>query len=233
MGKIVRLNKEQEGEKEKLKYSRFLTHFPEFNLGSLVVTILCVIAMIAATFIVIPLGLYDPRIFNDTYSYFNDFNNIVLTLHTHLYSPQIPIAVFSGALLGPRLGTFAMIIYTVLGLFGFPVFAYGGGILYILKPMFGFILGYSLASYVVGNICKKNLSSLTIILASIAGVISVHIIGDTYLMYNLYIGGNTWPAIENWVWSLSLSNIGYDILFSIVLSSLARPIRGLLWVTMG
>ena len=233
MNKVVRLNKDHEDGKEKLKYSRFLTHFPEFNLGSLLVTFICVIIMIIATFIIIPVGLYDSRLINDTYSYFNDINNIILTLHTHLYTPQIPVAVFAGALLGPKLGSFAMIIYVILGLLGFPVFAYGGGIRYIFKPMFGFILGYILSSYVVGKINQRNLSSLTIILGSIAGVISAHFIGDVYLVYNLYSSGSTWTNIQSWLWSMSFSNIGYDIIFSIILSSLARPIRGLLWVTMG
>lgn len=230
MSNVLKINR-SEIEKE-LKYSRFLNNFPNINLGSLIITSMCVIAMIIVTFTMLPVGLYNPEMMSDPYNYFSDFNNIYLTLHSHLYCPQIPIAIFAGALLGPRLGTFGMIVYVALGLLGFPFFASGGGIMYVFKPVFGFIIGYILAAYVVGRIFQAKLNSLHIISAAFAGIIIVHFIGITYMVGDLLLTGNSFTTIWSWVYGLSLVNIPYDILFSLILCALARPLRGLLWVAM-
>src|SRR3989339_1595633 len=106
MSNVLKINRSEID--KQLKYSRFLNNFPNFNLGSLIITIMCVIAMIVVTFTLLPVGLYNPAIISDPYTYFSDYNNILLTLHSQLYCPQIPIAILAGALLGPRLGTFSM-----------------------------------------------------------------------------------------------------------------------------
>lgn len=230
MSNVLKINRSEID--KQLKYSRFLNNFPNFNLGSLIITIMCVIAMIVVTFTLLPVGLYNPAIISDPYTYFSDYNNVLLTLHSHLYCPQIPIAILAGALLGPRLGTFSMMVYVSLGLFGLPFFAAGGGFGYASKPVFGFIIGYIIAAYVVGKIFEKKLNSLYIISAGIIGVAIVHVIGDTYMSINLLLAGNSLSTIWGWVYGLSIINIPYDFIFSIILCASARPLRGLLWVAM-
>lgn len=46
------------------------------------------------------------------------------------------------------MGRASVCIYIVLGLMGLPVFAEGGGLAYVLKPSFGYIIGFAIASYV-------------------------------------------------------------------------------------
>ncbi|MEW5820810.1 MAG: biotin transporter BioY [Cyanobacteriota bacterium] len=230
MGKVISL--ERSNVNEKLKYSRFLNEFPEINLGSLAITFLCIILMIIATFTMLPVGIFNEEILTSALLGTLDINNVFLTLHSYLYSPQVPIAIFAGALLGPRLGTFSMAFYVFLGLIGVPIFAAGGGFDYIAQPVFGFIIGYIIAAYSVGKVFSKNINSLLIIFAALLGVVTVHFFGVTYLIINMLLSGFSFEYIKAWVWGLSLSNLPYDILFSLILCAIARPIRGLLWVTM-
>lgn len=215
---------------EDLKYNRFLKNFPEFNLGSFILMIACVFLMIISTFTIIPSGIFNSQILYDPAGYVLDLEAIALNLHTHLYSPQIPIAIFAGALLGYRLGATSMSLYVILGLAGVPIFASGGGIGYVTKPVFGFIIGYIIAAFIVGFILKKKTNSLTIILSSLAAVLAVHLIGDIYLTINMFINGYSFSMIKEWLYGLSLCNIPYDILFAVILCAIARPIRGLLWL---
>lgn len=105
------------------------------------------------------------------------------------------IAVLAGAILGKRLGALAMAIYVVMGLIGIPVFAGDppfGGLVYLVKPTFGFILGFVVAAYVTGWLLEKGNSFLGYLKATIVGVISTYVIGLPYLwaIINLYLGSS-------------------------------------------
>ena len=101
----------------------------------------------------------------------------------------LPILVLtSGLVLGARYGALALIVYIFLGLLGLPVFASApfGGIGYIFKPSFGYLLGYILAAYVVGKIYnRKSLASAVV--AVLAGLIALYAIGLSYLYLALRV----------------------------------------------
>ena len=65
--------------------------------------------------------------------------------------PYVPITfqgffvLLAGFLLGPKYGAASMLIYIAVGLVGIPVFTEGGGIMYVLKPTFGYLIGRELA----------------------------------------------------------------------------------------
>ena len=59
---------------------------------------------------------------------------------------QTVFAVLAGLLLGSKKGMIAMIVYAVLGLIGLPVFSDGGGFYYVIKPSFGYIIGFILTA---------------------------------------------------------------------------------------
>lgn len=65
-------------------------------------------------------------------------------------SLQIFVAVLAGLFLGRRLGFLSVLAYLVLGLAGLPVFAHGGGLGYLMKPTFGFLLGFPCAAWMTG-----------------------------------------------------------------------------------
>lgn len=106
------------------------------------------------------------------------------------------VALLSGIILGPRLGAISMAVYVALGLIGVPVFASPpyGGFIYVLKPTFGFLLGFIASSWVVGKIMegKKDLLRYYF-LASLLGLVVIYLFGLPYLyiILNLYLGKST------------------------------------------
>lgn len=71
------------------------------------------------------------------------------------------------------------ITYILMGLVGIPVFSTGGGFDYILKPSFGFIIGFLVASIIIGsNIGKTKWLKIT---KSIIGLLVLDLIGMIYM----------------------------------------------------
>ncbi|MEL1135596.1 biotin transporter BioY [Desulfitobacterium sp. THU1] len=89
--------------------------------------------------------------------------------------------MLTGLILGPKYGSLAVTVYVFLGLLGLPVFASApfGGIGYILKPSFGYLLGDIVAAYVVGKLYNRK-SFLSAMLAVIAGIGALYIVGLSY-----------------------------------------------------
>ncbi|MBM6617416.1 biotin transporter BioY [Bacillus suaedaesalsae] len=117
---------------------------------------------------------------------------------------QTFFCVLAGAVLGSRLGALSMIVYTLLGLVGAPVFAqFSGGPAVIFSPTFGFILSFTLAAFVTGKIIEKSQTVRTFIIASIAGLLVNYVVG-TNIMYMAY---KLWAAAPEgftykmaWLW---------------------------------
>ena len=65
------------------------------------------------------------------------------------FTLQFLFTTLAGLVMGGRLGALSAAVYTMLGLIGIPVFAEGGGIWYILKPSFGYIIGFIVAIFPV------------------------------------------------------------------------------------
>lgn len=70
---------------------------------------------------------------------------------------QTLAVVIVGASLGARRGAASLALYLVLGLAGLPIFAdFTGGPLSVLKPSFGFIIGFIAAAWVVGWLAERT-----------------------------------------------------------------------------
>lgn len=92
---------------------------------------------------------------------------------------QLVTAVASGIFLGPKYGPLSQAIYLLLGLIGIPIFAEGGGFTYIMKPSFGYLLSFPLASFLSAILWKNSLFSKA---SSIfLGILSSYVIGVPYL----------------------------------------------------
>lgn len=98
------------------------------------------------------------------------------------FTLQFLFTMLAGLLLGRRDGAFCVGTYILLGLMGLPVFAEGGGIWYLGKPSFGYLIGFFLASYVTGRLAwsRKTPSFRFILLCSFAGLAIVYGIGMLY-----------------------------------------------------
>ncbi len=98
------------------------------------------------------------------------------------FTLQFLFTMLAGLLLGSRLGAVAVGGYTLLGLVGLPIFAEGGGLWYILKPSFGYMLGFILGAYVTGLIVEKKGTGKisTILVANFVGLFIVYFVGMVY-----------------------------------------------------
>lgn len=98
------------------------------------------------------------------------------------FTLQFLFTMMAGLLLGGRLGACSVTLYALLGLIGLPVFAEGGGIYYIWKPSFGYIIGFIIASYVTGRLVERleRLSFGKILAANLLGLAIVYGAGMAY-----------------------------------------------------
>lgn len=115
------------------------------------------------------------------------------------FTLQFLFTMLAGLLLGGKLGSFSVLVYIVLGLIGLPIFAEGGGIGYVLKPSFGYIIGFCAGTFVTGSIANKvhNPSYKLLMVANFAGLFIVYAFGMVYYYivsnYVLGIGIGLWP----------------------------------------
>ncbi len=119
---------------------------------------------------------------------------------------QTFFGILAGLILGSRLGTIAMTVYTFVGLVGVPVFAqFSGGVGALIKPTFGFILAFILAAYVTGKIVEKYRNVSGFIIAALIGTAINYIVGTNwmYFAYKLWADapdGFTYSMA--WMWML-------------------------------
>ncbi|EZP75455.1 BioY protein [Parageobacillus genomosp. 1] len=139
---------------------------------------------------------------------------------------QTFFCVLAGAVLGRRLGTMAMIVYMLVGVFGAPVFAqFGGGFGSIVRPTFGFIVSFIVAAYVTGWMIergKDNPSTSRFIVAALVGMVLNYVIGTNW-MYAAY---KLWAAAPQgfsygMAWSWMMMPLPKDIILSIVAGAIA------------
>lgn len=79
------------------------------------------------------------------------------------FTLQYLFTMLAGLLLGSKRGTISVVAYMLLGLAGLPIFSEGGGLWYVFKPSFGYIIGFCLGTYVTGRIAE-HLKKKTIFL---------------------------------------------------------------------
>lgn len=90
--------------------------------------------------------------------------------------------LLAGFLLGGRRGAVSVLVYLMVGLLGVPVFASGGGPAYLLRPTFGFLLGFAAAAWVVGTLCGRERAAgfRRLFLAAAAGMAVYYTLGIMY-----------------------------------------------------
>ena len=103
---------------------------------------------------------------------------------------QTVISVLAGLLLGAKKGAISMAVYCFTGLIGIPVFAAGGGIFYVLKPSFGYILGFILSAFVAGIISgKRGLPVWRYVVGGVAAFLADYAVGIPYCIVAAHLLG--------------------------------------------
>ena len=100
---------------------------------------------------------------------------------------QTLMVMFSGLILGGKLGALSQLVYILVGLMGIPIFAHGGGPGYVLQPTFGYLLGFVCGAYIIGNITERreSLKRSFLFVALVAGTFAVYLPGVAVLYVNL------------------------------------------------
>lgn len=205
----------------------------KITLGTLVMTGMCILLLIIATFT--QLTIHHPCIPMDTFNFLAyDHTDAEILRHfirKYEYIPQIPVIFFIVALMGRKFGILSIIGYIILGLF-FPIFALGGGLSYLFEYGFGYILAFLPAIFFAGTLLKGKNDFLRIIMISVVGVLTIHILGVLYMMFIVTLRHAPMDLALSWILSQSGIKVLYDIFFSIIGIYVGKHIRKLLWIIM-
>lgn len=134
------------------------------------------------------------------------------------FTLQFLFCALAGVLLGAKVGALSQLIYVLVGLVGIPVFTEGGGLHYIFKPTFGYLIGFVIGAYVIGICIEKfkEINFKNLFKASLIGLIVVYALGVVYMyvIYNFYIGNEmgVWTAI----WGGAISCAPGDLLLCVL-----------------
>ena len=205
----------------------------KITFGTLILTGLCVLLIIIATFTQITLK--HPYFPLNTFTFLAGNVTDTEILHhfikSYKYIPQIPVVFFIVALLGRKFGILSILIYIILGLF-FPIFALGGGISYLFEYGFGYILAFIPAIFFAGTLLKGKTDFLRVFLISLIGVLTIHILGILYMFFIATLRHAPMDLVTGWIMSQSGVQIIYDIFFAMFSIFLGRQARKLLWIVM-
>ena len=98
------------------------------------------------------------------------------------FTLQFLFTTLAGLLLGSKKETISVAAYMVLDLVGLPIFSEGGGIWYVFKPSFGYIIGFCIGTYVTGLMAER-MKEKTIpgyLAANFTGLLIVYAVGMIY-----------------------------------------------------
>lgn len=103
---------------------------------------------------------------------------------------QTVFATLSGMLLGWKKGLLSTTAYMLLGLIGVPVFTAGGGFSYVLKPSFGFVVGFIAASGVGGMFYARSRKLWHYVVLSLCACTANYVLGGVFIYFWLILNGS-------------------------------------------
>lgn len=135
--------------------------------------------------------------------------SVVLALSAKISVPVMPIPVTLQTMavaalaagFGWRIGVATVALYLLQGLSGLPVFATGGGLDYIMRPSFGFLLGYLPMAYIIGRAADLGASNriLPLFGAMLLGAVVAFAFGFTWLLVVANVVIQSGAALPGWL----------------------------------
>ena len=124
---------------------------------------------------------------------------------------QTFIVFIIGMTYGSRLAFATLILYLIEGAIGLPVFAKGGGILYLVGPTAGYLYGMTIAAGVIGFFGERGYASsyLSSLIPLFLGTIIIFLCGIFYLGsligYEKALAGGLYPFIPSELFKIALA----------------------------
>ena len=107
---------------------------------------------------------------------------IRIPIGADFYTLQFLFTLVAGLVLGEKLGALAVGAYVLMGLIGVPVFASGGGIGYLFKPTFGYLVGFIIQAWFCGRFSRtSDVTFKNLLLINFGGMLIVYAIGMSWL----------------------------------------------------
>ncbi len=136
--------------------------------------------------------------------------------------------LLAGLLLNKRLAGVSVGVYLLIGLVGVPVFASGGGPSYLLRPTFGYLLGFAVSAYVMAGLCEqfRILNFGKMLAVSLAGLLVYYGVGVFYyfIVCRFLISREvTWQIL---LFNCFLLTVGADAVLCAAAVSVAAKLRG-------
>ena len=149
------------------------------------------------------------------------FGTLLLTISSKVQVPFWPVPMtmqtfivfIIGMAYGWRLAFFTLVAYLIEGALGLPVFAKGGGLLYLIGPTSGYLYGMAIAAGVIGFLAEYgyNDSYIKSLISLIIGTIIIFVLGVGYLGsvigYDKALAGGLYPFIPSEFFKIGLAVI--------------------------
>ncbi len=147
------------------------------------------------------------------------FGTLLLTISAKVQVPFWPVPMtmqtfvvfLIGSTYGIRLSFLTLIAYLIEGAMGLPVFAAGGGLMYLTGPTAGYLYGMTLAAVVISYFANQGYSSsyLKLFISIIIGSIIIFTLGVLYLGsiigYNKALQAGLLPFIPSELFKIALA----------------------------
>lgn len=132
------------------------------------------------------------------------------------FSLQIVTVFIVAHLFSVKVAFWSQALYVIMGLLGLPIFASGGGLFYVMKPTFGFLIGFIVAAFIMALLkARAEKQSFTnIFIINIVGTAIIYIFGCVYFYLIMNFVAHT-PITVNQVFTgiILLSGPG-DVILS-------------------
>lgn len=121
---------------------------------------------------------------------------------------------------------YSVLLYVGMGLLGLPVFTSGGGISYVLVPSFGYLIGFIVCSWFVGN--YTDTCRFSLLIRSFIGIMIVYIFGMGYFVFIQYVYYGQLFSISWLLTSLCLIYLPGDLLSILIATIIYQRVASVL-----
>lgn len=140
------------------------------------------------------------------------------------FTLQFFFVLLSALLMGAERSLASVGTYLTIGLCGVPVFASGGGPAYLLRPTFGFLIGFAAAGFLTGRVFerKRKTSFSWLLFSAFCGLLADYLCGMVYF----YVCSNyVLHVLVSWrlvFINCFLLTVGEDFILCVLAAMLAK-----------